>query len=841
MKRWSIGKKILCMVLTVALAGIGISIVLSISNMWTIRNISVNSSEVLGITAAEKSKEALVAQMEKNLQDLVVHKASENADVVLEHYLDDTKQCAEYVTWLYEEYGIGLEGGAEEKSVLDKLHPVFSPIFDGNQDMIARIYLASEQGFMLSYDGRMEIIDAEEYDCRKSGWYQTARDQKIPMFAEAYFDSLGERLMTTCSASYYNADGRFAGVVCMDMPLERFYQEILNVDISDHADAALVDGKGNLIAGPKVDFGAADIRTVWDLETAKEYDDLIGHILAGENGVGQANEMYFAYAPIRLLDWRLIIRVPRADIISPVNHMNQAIQEDTRGAGEQIERSIMSSIAEQMLLLAVVIVAVIIMAVRLTGRIVRPLKSLQEQVGIIQKGNLNARVWVSSEDEIGGLAREFNAMTASLKEQMEEIQKVTAEKERIGAELSVAAQIQASMLPKNFDVSAVHPGFDIFASMDPAKEVGGDFYDFFLVDENHLAVVMADVSGKGVPSALFMVIAKTLIKDLAQMGLSPDEVFRQANEKLCESNDEGMFVTAWLGLLDIHTGHMVYVNAGHNPPLIYRAGTGFAYLKQKPGFVLAGMEGMRYLCGELDLGEQDILYLYTDGVTEATGPGDELYGEERLLNVLNEAVSDMEVSLKQLLRLVKEDLQVFVKGVPQSDDITMLGLKILECGNRRMPEEDVQGPEEQQGSEDVLTMSAVLDNLDQVQEFVEMKLWKAGCPEKERIQVAMAVEEIFVNIVSYAYDSEPGEVEIRISISGNHCGISKSLQQVILEFRDIGKPFDPLEVRAADIGLNAEERKIGGLGIFMTRQLMDAVEYRYELGKNILTMKKSWE
>lgn len=241
------------------------------------------------------------------------------------------------------------------------------------------------------------------------------------------------------------------------------------------------------------------------------------------------------------------------------------------------------------------------------------------------------------------------------------------------AELNVASNIQRDMLPNIFPPFPERTEFEIYATMTPAKEVGGDFYDFFLIDENHLAVVIADVSGKGVPAALFMVIAKTLIKDYAQIGGEVADVFTQVNKKLCETNDEGLFVTAWLGVLEISTGHMKFVNAGHNLPLVRHKDGTFEYMQQRPGFVLAGMEGIIYKSGELDLRSGDTLYLYTDGVTEATSAAEELYGDERLQNILNR---NLEAEPEQLLKAVKQDIDEFVNGAPQFDDITMLGLTL---------------------------------------------------------------------------------------------------------------------------------------------------------------------
>ena len=251
--------------------------------------------------------------------------------------------------------------------------------------------------------------------------------------------------------------------------------------------------------------------------------------------------------------------------------------------------------------------------------------------------------------------------------------KDSAEKQQIASELSVATHIQTSMLPCIFPAFPERTEFDIYATMNPAKEVGGDFYDFFLVDDDHLAVVIADVSGKGVPAALFMVIAKTLIKDHAQQGTQPEEVFTEVNRLLCEANDEGMFVTAWMGVLELSTGHLAYVNAGHNPPLL-RHGGKYEFLRTRSGFILAGMEGMRYRPASLELSPGDAVYLYTDGVTEAANESKQLYGDQRLFDTLN---AHADSGPETLLKIVKDDVDAFVGDAPQFDDITMLGLRYL--------------------------------------------------------------------------------------------------------------------------------------------------------------------
>lgn len=249
---------------------------------------------------------------------------------------------------------------------------------------------------------------------------------------------------------------------------------------------------------------------------------------------------------------------------------------------------------------------------------------------------------------------------------------ISAEASRIESELSVARTIQANMLPTVFPAFPDREEFDVFATMTPAKEVGGDFYDFFMVDERHVAVVMADVSGKGVPAALFMAIAKAMIKDHTEPEKQLNQTFSKVNDLLCESNSEGLFVTAFEGVLDLVTGEFIFVNAGHEAPYICRNGNVFELYKLKPGFVLAGMEDMNYKTVSVTFEPGDKLFQYTDGVTEATNAENELYGQDRLTAVLGKYSSK---PLTELLPLVRADIDAFVGEAPQFDDITMLGFE----------------------------------------------------------------------------------------------------------------------------------------------------------------------
>ena len=333
------------------------------------------------------------------------------------------------------------------------------------------------------------------------------------------------------------------------------------------------------------------------------------------------------------------------------------------------------------LLVGLTVVLLIVFLVFLRRTVVTPIDQLTVATGAFIENNKEelaagtAHVNVPeirTGDEVEQLAKSFRKMQEDILNYIRDLMTMTAEKERISAELNVATQIQADMLPRIFPPFPERGEFDIYAIMNPAKEVGGDFYDFFLVDEDHLAIVIADVSGKGVPAALFMVIAKTLIKNHAQNKESPAGVFTNTNNQLCEGNDAGLFVTSWMAVLTISTGELSYVNAGHNPPLLKRKNGEYEYLRSRPGFVLAGMEGVRYREGSITLEDGDRLFLYTDGVTEATNADKELFGEERLKAALDSVGN---APIRDMLIFVKEQIDGFVGDAEQFDDITMLGIE----------------------------------------------------------------------------------------------------------------------------------------------------------------------
>jgi sigma-B regulation protein RsbU (phosphoserine phosphatase) len=347
----------------------------------------------------------------------------------------------------------------------------------------------------------------------------------------------------------------------------------------------------------------------------------------------------------------------------------------------------------------------------------------------------------------------------------------------------------------------------------PAKEVGGDFYDFFFIDDDHFAVIVADVSGKGVPAALFMAITKTLVKNHLQAGEDADLALENINRQLCNKNTADMFVTLWLGLLEISSGLLRYINAGHNPPLIKRGDSNFDFLISPPDLVLAGMDETIYRQRETSLARGDTLFLYTDGITEAENTAGNFYGKERLRAFLN---SRGNFPVKELLPELRSDIEAFSGGAEQSDDITMLALRLGQAAR--------------------ITLKADTELLGELIGFIGREMEAAGCPEKVRGQIELAGEEIFVNIARYAYQNgEEGEVLVSCETGRTDTGTA-----AVISFNDRGRPFNPLEHAEPDIGLPLDKRPVGGLGLLMVKRTMDTVKYHYSNGTNHLKIGKSW-
>ncbi|MEG1731235.1 MAG: SpoIIE family protein phosphatase [Oscillospiraceae bacterium] len=695
--------KIRTQLLLVSLLALALMSIVTVLSIGRIRNDVYTANSQLGTTASQISGEALENMISEQLISTAKTKAAV-ADEKLSKQQNFTQIIANYASSLYANpqgfkpqtvnppnpaltakttaqllwaEGLNPADFQEELGLMANCSQLMTLVPESDPDITAN-YIATESGFVIMAD-RDSDKKPEFIDGRERSWYKSAKAADKLIWTDVFNDAMGRGLAITCAAPVHDGNGAFKGVVGIGSLMTNLNKEIINTKIGETGYAFIVNQNGDVIISPKIKPDAGGNFVSENLKNTPNSDinKLISNMLAGTSGISRIDymgrEVYMACEPMNTLPWGVVTVVDVDEALAPSKDIQYKITDMTSSSIVAID----SSVRHTFLAVIAVVLAVLVMVFTISSyfskKLTTPLAHLTSSVKQISSGNLNTKIDIKTGDEIELLANSFNGMTSSLQEYITDLTKVTAEKERIGAELNVATQIQASMLPCIFPAFPDYDEFDIFASMQPAKEVGGDFYDFFLIDSTHLGIVIADVSGKGVPAALFMVIAKTLIKNHSQNGEAPAEVLTAVNTQLCENNDAMMFVTAWVAILNITTGELTYGNAGHNPPLLRRSGeSGFTFLKSAPGFVLAGMEGIKYTQASLMMGAGDVLFLYTDGVTEAINLNDELYSEERLNEVLDQ---NSELEVTELLSAVKVSMDNFVGKADQFDDITMLGLK----------------------------------------------------------------------------------------------------------------------------------------------------------------------
>ncbi len=473
------------------------------------------------------------------------------------------------------------------------------------------------------------------------------------------------------------------------------------------------------------------------------------------------------------------------------------------------------------MIIAVALICALILPT-VNAKMVKPINTLSHATGSFVENRSNgkqedsalSKLNLKTGDEIENLCDSVKQMERDINDYIDNLTAVTAEKERIGAELELAKRIQADMLPNVFPPFPDRADFEIYASMTPAKEVGGDFYDFFLVDDKHLAMVMADVSGKGVPAALFMMMSKILIQNAANSGLSPADALETVNNQICANNREEMFVTVWLGIIDLDSGLLRAANAGHEKPIIMNAGGDFETYMDRHGFVIGGMSGLKYKNYEIQLEKGSKLFIYTDGVAEATDKNEKLFGLERTVDALNEAKSENPMFI---IENVKKRVDEFVGEAPQFDDLTMLCFEYIGSDSKVID------------ADNEITVDATLENVSQTVDFVCEKAEALPFSTKDRYQIDVAVDEIVSNVARYAYIGTTGKVTVKAETGDN------SLTITVI---DSGRPYNPLEKEDPDVTLPAEARGVGGYGIYIVKKVMDEITYEYKDGHNILKMTK---
>lgn len=553
---------------------------------------------------------------------------------------------------------------------------------------ISSVYIGTESGILYSYSSDDY---GTRYDPRIRPWYIDAvkavrSENNFPVWQSIYLSKNNNIPCITCSKAFTDKAGNILGVIAIDVYIDNINKYILGTNIGNTGYAFIVDENGKILVHPDYspdengnypeNFESEPLKSE---ATSDSYKNLIKNMSSGISGLETVNingeDFYISYSPLDTTKWSLGAASKVSEVLAPSQEAADFIGKTT----EKTNKSIKSQLIKTSLLFLIIFIAcsfiVYILGIKFSKEILKPIKKLQNQAHIIGNGDFSHFVDVESRDELGDLSESFNKMVKNLKIYMENLEITTREKEKIHSELMVAKKIQHSMLPSIFPAFPNRKDFDIYAVMDPAKEVGGDFYDFFFTDKEHLALVISDVSGKGVSAALFMVIAKILLKNALQAGLPPELALEVVNNQLCENNEADMFVTSFVGVINIKTGNFSYSNAGHNTPFIYKKSENkYDFIDMPKGFVLGGVPKRKYIGRKMYVKPDDVIFLYTDGITESMNTDGNLFTEKRLKSILNR--DDVKkLSIKDMIESLKSEVSKFSVGTEQADDITMLAFK----------------------------------------------------------------------------------------------------------------------------------------------------------------------
>ena len=543
-------------------------------------------------------------------------------------------------------------------------------------------YVATPEGIMVlvddhsaskfDEDGNQIPIPIHERD-----WYKGASETGKLYFTDVVTDIFTGKICIMCSIPVY-VNNELAAVIGADLFLDNMAAYVNNA-ADDGSFVCIINDKGHIVFSPvqegefKVTGGEKDLRESDNAGLASFINSALQNSTEVSTVEMDDDVYYLCGAPVHTVEWAVINGVSKTLADTPTVMM----EDQYDSILSETVASFRSTIKKSQRTIVILLLAVMVMALGgalvLSGRIVKPLETMTKRITSLGGEDLQFKMedTYRTGDEIEVLAESFAVLSARTLQYVDQVRTVTAEKERIGAELNMATAIQASQLPRLFPAFPSRPEFDLYASMNPAKEVGGDFYDFFLIDNDHIGLVMADVSGKGVPAALFMMVSRVLIKSHLQNGESPGEALENVNNQLCESNEADLFVTVWLAVVEISTGKGVAANAGHEHPAIARSGGKFELNVYPHSPAVAVMEGIPFREHEFELNAGDRIFVYTDGVPEATNASSELFGTDRMLEALNR---DPSASPEEIIANVTSGIAEFVGDAEQFDDTTMLCL-----------------------------------------------------------------------------------------------------------------------------------------------------------------------
>lgn len=643
----------------------------------------------------------------------------------------------------------------------------------------------------------------ELYDYFYMDWYQMCHLLDRPCWTEPYFDhnpkwQFSESIIASYCFPLKNEKGEFIGTISSDISLAWLSKTISAMKPYPHSYSVMLGKGGTFFVHPdttKLFTQTIFTETLENPDTARQ---ALGHAMQrGEEGMKQmminGERCYVFYKPLAQTGWSMAIVCPESDIFGGMIRLHQSV----------------------VVIFIVGLMMMLVFFIRIISRELRPLQRLAREAEAIASGNFDTQLPDTKRiDEIGRLTHLFSYMQKSLVKYIDELKNTTAQKASIDQDLRIASSIQMDMLPKDFPSYPERDDVQIYASLTPAKEVGGDLFDFYFRDEK-LFFCIGDVSGKGVPSSLFMAVTRSVFRTVSAHESMPDRIVTAMNRTIADMNKSHMFVTLFIGVLDLPTGRLYYCNAGHDAPLL--VGKGIGPLACDANIPVGFRSSWKYTPQVAQIFVGTTIFLFTDGLTEAMNGNREQFEMERVTEVATRAGMNQQHEPRMLIQQMTDAVHQFMGDAKQSDDLTMMAIQYIK------QERDIR-----------MRKSIVLPN--NVQEvprltaFVQEVCETVGFNDSQSMQIQIAIEEAVVNVMNYAYP--PGQYgDVTIEAASN---------DVRLKFTiiDTGKPFDPTVQPEADTTLPANERRIGGLGIHIVRQIMDSINYERIDNLNVLTLRK---
>ena len=643
---------------------------------------------------------------------------------------------------------------------------------------------------------------SDSYQYFFADWYLMPKLLDRPCWTEPYFDfdvaTNTSEMVTSYCQTVKDRQGRMIGVINTSLSINWLSKTISAVKPYPHSYSIMIGRGGTYFVHPDTTKITRQTIFTQTLEQPDTAMTALGYAMQrGEEGVKQmyinGKDSYVFYKPLGRTGCSMAIVCPESDIFRSF---------------DRLQNTIMGIVAVGLLLMLYFFIRIITFELD-------PLRRLATEAETIASGQFDAELPdFQRVDEIGQLSHSFGNMQQSLVKYIDELKKTTAQKATIESDLRIASKIQLGMLPEKFPTRADRDDVQLFASLTPAKEVGGDLFDFYFRDEK-LFFCIGDVSGKGVPASLFMAVTRSTFRTVSAHESMPDRIVTIMNKTIADMNKNHMFVTLFVGVLDLPTGRLHYCNAGHDAPLLIGAGIG--ELPCDSNIPVGFMPQWKFSLQEAQIFTGTTIFLFTDGLTEAMNANKAQFQMERVNEVAARALDNRQHEPRQLIEQMTDAVHQFVGDAEQSDDLTMMAIQyIWQHNDARMRKS--------------ITLPNDIQEVPQLNAFVEEACQTVGLDEIDTMKIKVAVEEAVVNVMKYAYPSgEHGDITIEAASN-----------DVRLKFTiiDSGKPFDPTVQSAVDTSLSAQERKIGGLGIHIMRQNMDSINYERSDNLNVLTLRK---